>query len=178
MSKVFTTRVLIGDTFHVQLEFRMFVFEERGKPEYPKKRPVGARREPATNSTHIWRLDRESNPSHIGGRRVFSPLHHPCCVFRLFSHFFFCILWASNHMILDMNMNMFETYSVLRLKYSVWMAIAVMYTTSEVVRIKPEKNSGLNGNRTRTLRLPVQCSHQWAIQANWQMVTRGFVLYP
>ena len=31
-----------------------------------------------TNSTHIWRRVRESNPGHIGGRRVLSPLRHPC----------------------------------------------------------------------------------------------------
>ena len=41
-----------------------------------------------------------------------------------------------------------------------------------------KKNSGLNGNRTRTLRLPVQCSYQWAIQANCEMVAREFELYP
>ena len=34
-------------------------------------------REP-TNSTHIRRRVWESNPSHIGGRRVLSPLCHPC----------------------------------------------------------------------------------------------------
>ena len=59
------------------------------------------------------------------------------------------------------------------------MTIAVMHTTWEVVKIKPEKKfSSLNGNQTRTLRLLVQCSHQWAIQANWEMVIREFVLYP
>ena len=34
-------------------------------------------REP-TNSTHIWRRIWESNPGHIVGRRVLSPLRHPC----------------------------------------------------------------------------------------------------
>ena len=37
-----------------------------------------SRREPATNSTRIWRRVRESNPGHTGGRRAVSPLHHPC----------------------------------------------------------------------------------------------------
>ena len=37
-----------------------------------------SRREPTTNSTHIWRRVRESNPGHTGGRRALSPLHHPC----------------------------------------------------------------------------------------------------
>ena len=35
-------------------------------------------REPTTNSTHIWRRRQDSNPGHIGGRRVLSPLRHPC----------------------------------------------------------------------------------------------------
>ena len=34
-------------------------------------------REPTTNSIHMWRLERESNPGHIGVRRALSPLHHP-----------------------------------------------------------------------------------------------------
>ena len=56
----------------------MLVFAERGKPEYPEKNLSEQRREPTTNSTHIWRRVRESNPGHIGGRRVLSPLRHPC----------------------------------------------------------------------------------------------------
>jgi len=32
----------------------MLVFEERGKPEYPEKNLQEQRREPTTNSTHIW----------------------------------------------------------------------------------------------------------------------------
>ena len=35
-------------------------------------------REPTTNSTHVWRRHQDSNPGHIGRRRVHSPLHHPC----------------------------------------------------------------------------------------------------
>ena len=35
-------------------------------------------REPTTNSTHIWCWRRAFNPGHIGGRRVLSPLRHPC----------------------------------------------------------------------------------------------------
>ena len=33
---------------------------------------------PTTNSTHIWRPRQHWNPRHIGGRRVLSPLRHPC----------------------------------------------------------------------------------------------------
>ena len=55
-----------------------FFFGERGKPEYPEKNLSEQSREPTTNSTHIWRRDLESNPGHIGGRRVLSPLRQPC----------------------------------------------------------------------------------------------------
>ena len=55
----------------------MLVFEERGKPEYPEKNLSEQRREPTTNSTHIWRRRRGLNPRHISGRRELSPLHHP-----------------------------------------------------------------------------------------------------
>ena len=55
----------------------MLVFEERGKTEYPEKHLSEQGREPTTNSTHIWRLVRDSNPEWIGGRRALSPLRHP-----------------------------------------------------------------------------------------------------
>ena len=55
----------------------MLVFEERGKPEFPEKNLSEQSREP-TNSAHIWRRVRESNPGHIGGRRALSPLRQPC----------------------------------------------------------------------------------------------------
>ena len=55
----------------------MLVFEERGKLEYPEKNFSGQRREPTTNSTHIWRRAQELISSHIGGGQVLSPLHHP-----------------------------------------------------------------------------------------------------
>ena len=63
----------------------MLVFEERGKPEYPEKNRSEQRREPTTNSTHIWRRRRDLNPGHIGGRRVLSTLGHPCSPIDLFS---------------------------------------------------------------------------------------------
>ena len=56
----------------------VLVFEERGKPEYPEKNLSEQGREPTTNSTHIWRRRRDLNPGHIAGRRVLSPLRHPC----------------------------------------------------------------------------------------------------
>ena len=57
---------------------KVLVFKERGKPEYPEKNLSEQGREPTTNSTHIWRRCQDSNLGHIGGRRVPSPLHHPC----------------------------------------------------------------------------------------------------
>ena len=56
----------------------VLVFKERGKPEYPEKNLSEQRREPTTNSTHVWRRHLDSNPGHIGGRRVLSPMCHPC----------------------------------------------------------------------------------------------------
>ena len=38
-----------------QIELEVLVFEERRKPEYPEKNLSEQRREPTTNSTHIWR---------------------------------------------------------------------------------------------------------------------------
>jgi len=45
----------------------MLVFEERGKPEYPEKSLSEQRREPTSNSTHIWRRRRDSNPGQTAG---------------------------------------------------------------------------------------------------------------
>ena len=45
-----------------------------------KKKPSEQRREPTTNSTHIWRRCWDLNPGHIGGRRVLSPLCHPLLI--------------------------------------------------------------------------------------------------
>lgn len=53
---------------------KLLVFEESRKPEYPEKNISEQRWESTTNSTHIWHGPRESNPGHIGRRRVISPL--------------------------------------------------------------------------------------------------------
>ena len=47
-------------------------FLRRGETGVPGENLSVQRREP-TNSTHIWRRVWESNPGHIGGRRVLSP---------------------------------------------------------------------------------------------------------
>ena len=46
----------------------IFVFEKKGKPEYPEKKYSEQRREQTTNSTHIWLRHRDLKPGHIGGR--------------------------------------------------------------------------------------------------------------
>ena len=55
---------------------QMLVFDERGKPEFPGKNLSWQSRGP-TNSIHIWHRVRKSNPDHIGGRQVLSPLGQP-----------------------------------------------------------------------------------------------------
>ena len=61
---------------------KMLVFEVRGKPGYPEKNISEQRREPTTNSTHIWHRRRELNPRHIGGSRGLSLMRHPCYDYR------------------------------------------------------------------------------------------------
>ena len=56
----------------------MMVFGKRGNPEYTKNNLSGQRRQPTTNSTHIWHRRPDLNPGHVGGKRVLSPLRHPC----------------------------------------------------------------------------------------------------
>ena len=75
VSKIFSTQVLIGGHFP-DLTGIWRCWGE-GKTRVPRKKPLGARREPTTNSTQIWRWGQGSNLGHIGGRRVLSPLHHP-----------------------------------------------------------------------------------------------------
>ena len=79
----------------------VLVFEERGKPDYPEKKLSKQGREPTTNSTHIWRRRRDLNPGHIGGRRVLSPLRHPCPPFNR-SYF---IQYSTSNIILRIEMS-------------------------------------------------------------------------
>ena len=55
---------------------KMLVFEERGNRGTRREITVQSRK--PTNSTHISCTIWESNPGHIGLRRVLSPLRHPC----------------------------------------------------------------------------------------------------
>ena len=65
----------------------MLVFEERGKPEYPEKNLSEQSREP-TNSAHLWRRVRESNPGHIGGRQVIYHCANPAPQYIVAQNFF------------------------------------------------------------------------------------------
>ena len=58
-------------------DLEILVFEEKGKPECLEKKLLKARTEPITNSTRKRHRRRGLNPSHIGGKRVVSTLHHP-----------------------------------------------------------------------------------------------------
>ena len=69
----FTREAHKGSRSNWNLE--VLVFEESGKPE---KNLLEQRREPTTNSTHRWHRRQDTNLGHIGGRRVVSPLRHPC----------------------------------------------------------------------------------------------------
>ena len=86
----------------------VLVFKERGKPEYPMKNLSEQGREPTTISTHIWRRRRDLNPGHIGGRRVLSPLSHPCPPK---THTFRCQLRPSVHV---------NTLSIFSENESIW----------------------------------------------------------
>ena len=48
-------------------------FSWRAENRRTQRKPLEQGRELTTNSTHIRQRDRESNPGHIGGRRVLSP---------------------------------------------------------------------------------------------------------
>ena len=65
--------------FQVELEFKVLVFVEVGKPENrPGEKPSEQGQEQTTHSTYIWRQLWDPNPGHRGGRRALSQLHHPC----------------------------------------------------------------------------------------------------
>ena len=63
--------------FQIELEFGSVGFWREVKTGVPGKNLTEQRREPRTNSTHIWRRRRDSNGDYIGGTRLLSPLYHP-----------------------------------------------------------------------------------------------------
>ena len=73
--------------FLVEIEiWKCWLLRKARKTEYPAKIFSEHRKEPTTNSTHIWRRRRDLNSGHIGERRVLShcatltltPLLPPC----------------------------------------------------------------------------------------------------
>ena len=52
-----------------------------------------------------------------------------------------------------------------------WLIIAVMHTTEAVVKFKSEKNSDLNGIRTRDPCYTGAVLYQLSYQANWELAT-------
>ena len=64
--------------FLVELKFENVGFWGEGKTGVRGKNLSEQRREPKTNSTNIWHWCQDLKVGHIGGRRVLSPLLHPC----------------------------------------------------------------------------------------------------
>ena len=53
-------------------------FLRRGENRSNPEKDLSEQSREPTNSAHIWRRIRESILEHIGGRRMLSPLRHPC----------------------------------------------------------------------------------------------------
>ena len=68
-----STEWLFAHCFQVELEFGNVGFCEE-----PGEKPSEHGEEPTTNSAHIWRQLRESNPGDTVGRGLLSSLRHPC----------------------------------------------------------------------------------------------------
>ena len=63
--------------FLIELESGNVGFWGEGKARVPGEKLSKQRREPTTNSTHIWHQHQDLNPGHIGGEQALSPQHHP-----------------------------------------------------------------------------------------------------
>ncbi len=99
----------------IELEFGVWVFVERGKPENPEKNPWSKdKNQQQTQPTYGTRL--ESNPGHTVGRQALSPLRHPFLPFVIGqSDFWFWFpntqskmtlhVWNSCHLSTTLNLN-------------------------------------------------------------------------
>ena len=76
-----STKWLFFHCFQVELEFENVGFCGGWIIGVLGEKPSEYGREPTTNSTHIWRQSRESNPRPSGGRRMFSPMRHPSSLY-------------------------------------------------------------------------------------------------
>ena len=54
----------------------MLVFGQGEKPEDPEEN-LSEQGRKSTNSAHIWRRDRKSNPGHFGGKQALPQLRQP-----------------------------------------------------------------------------------------------------
>ena len=81
----YTVHVWPWSTAYSQLESAVCRFLVREENRRTRRKTLEAEKRTNTNSTHLWRRVRESNPGHIGGRRALSPLHHPCSSIHLHS---------------------------------------------------------------------------------------------
>ena len=61
---------------------------------------------------------------------------------------------------------------------NLWLIIAVTHTTWAIVKLKPEKNSGLNGIRTHKLCDIGAVLHRLSYQATRSRLLCEFVIYP
>ena len=84
----------------IDLELGSVGLCEGRKTRETGEKPLEQGREPTTNSTHIWRRVRGTNPSHIGGRRALSPLRHPC------SPTFFCFVFSFLYLFIHLHVKL------------------------------------------------------------------------
>ena len=73
-----STKGLFIHRFHIKLEFRSVDFCGGRKTREHQKKPLKTRMRTNNKLNPQTMPGLESNPGHIGGRRAFSPLHHPC----------------------------------------------------------------------------------------------------
>ena len=73
-----STEWLFIHCFQIELEFGVLVFVEGGKPENPEKNPRSRDENQQQTQPTCDAGFGNANPGHSGGRRVLSPLGHPC----------------------------------------------------------------------------------------------------
>ena len=70
--------VLNAQAFRIELEFRNVGFCGEGKTGVPGEKPLGAQKRTNNKLNPHMTSSPGIEPGHIGGRRVLSPLRHPC----------------------------------------------------------------------------------------------------
>ena len=135
------------------------------KPEYPEKKLTEQSREP-TNTTHIWHRIRESNPGHIGERRVLSPQSPPY----QFSNFFTVL-----NLPYQFNSLHFPTYAAPQFLHK-------LNPLTRKIDKYPYKIMELKKNMSLTAKclfLPLQCGRCEDHSPSWHVIERfPTKLYP